>query len=271
MTKDLNSSPNKEAHRKHKCVVNLPHEETMSDQKPNKKLKIDRNLSRSLSWLLRHSAPSLKLAVSSDGYVPISAILTLKVRKFNTYTEEDICRVAHSNDKQRFRVELKRVTYSQDKSNATTYVFSGGEEGEEVSCIRANQGHSIPGICFDELLTAIPDHELKDLTIIHGTYTDRWNKNIRKEGLSKMNRNHIHFAAGLPSGEETVISGMRKTCQVYIYIDGASCAQDGIKFYRSDNGVILSAGAEAGILSCRHFARVVDAESGKEIKYESDL
>ena len=36
--------------------------------------------------------------------------------------------------------------------------------------------------------------------------------------FSKMNRNHIHCAPGEP-GEDGVISGMRRTCQVYVYID----------------------------------------------------
>lgn len=39
-----------------------------------------------------------------------------------------------------------------------------------------------------------------------------------------MNRNHIHMAAGL-LGESDVISGMRKTCNLYIYIDAAKAIQ----------------------------------------------
>lgn len=253
-----------------------------AEEKRKKQMKGDKNLSRALSWVLRHQAPNLNLKVSSDGYVPISAILSLKVRNFGSYTEADIRRVVESNDKQRFRIDTKIIKYSSEepkskpaksksKSNFASYTFSENEEGEKVACIRANQGHSIPGICFDELLTAISDDELKDLTIVHGTYMDCWENHIRKEGLSKMNRNHIHFAPGLPSGKDEVISGMRKTCQVYIYIDGMSCAKGGIKFYRSDNGVILSAGSEAGILSCEYFAKVVDAKSGDLLEFESDL
>ena len=38
------------------------------------------------------------------------------------------------------------------------------------------------------------------------------------QGLSKMNRTHIHFASGLPQDQQ-VLSGMRGDCEVYIYID----------------------------------------------------
>lgn len=43
---------------------------------------------------------------------------------------------------------------------------------------------------------------------------------IGQQGLSKMNRNHIHMAHGLP-GEDGVISGMRQRCDLYIHIDTA--------------------------------------------------
>lgn len=242
--------------------------EANSEQQPRqKRQKNDRNLSRALSWVLRHSAPSLNLTVSSDGYVPIFAILSLKARKLNTYTEDDIDRMVQSNDKQRFRLNKKSVSRRPGNSKCASYEFTVDGEGEEVSCIRANQGHSIPGICFDELLTLIPQDELKDLTIIHGTYTDAWENHIRREGLSKMNRNHIHFASGLPDGEDEVISGMRKSCQVYIYIDGTACAKDEIKFYKSDNGVILSAGANGGILPCRYFAKVINTKTRDELNF----
>jgi len=63
--------------------------------------------------------------------------------------------------------------------------------------------------------------EIKDVLecelVIHGTYLRFWDS-IKKSGLSRMKRNHIHFAAGEP-GTDGVISGMRKSAEVYIYID----------------------------------------------------
>ena len=46
------------------------------------------------------------------------------------------------------------------------------------------------------------DPDLKPITdpsaypvVVHGTYTKAWQQ-IRRQGLSKMRRNHIHFAQG---------------------------------------------------------------------------
>ena len=221
--------------------------------------KADRTLSKALSWVLRHSAPQLKLKISSDGYVPLHAVLSLQTRNFHLYTENDVNRIVDSNDKQRFRLAMKSVQYDTTKTNKRCryqFVKSGGEQ---VLCIRANQGHSIKEIVADQLLTPILPSELKGLTIIHGTYEDAW-ENIKHEGLNRMTRNHIHFAAGLPDNDG-VISGMRKSCQIHIYINGRKCAEDGVTFYKSDNGVILT----EGVLPCSYFSRVVDAKSQQEM------
>ncbi|VEL16698.1 unnamed protein product [Protopolystoma xenopodis] len=53
--------------------------------------------------------------------------------------------------------------------------------------------------------------------VAHGTYYKNWEK-ICKEGLSRMGRTHIHFAPG-EVGEEGVISGMRGSAEIIIYID----------------------------------------------------
>lgn len=53
--------------------------------------------------------------------------------------------------------------------------------------------------------------------VIHGTYFKNWSA-IRDNGLKTMGRTHIHFAIG-EVGEEGVISGMRGSAEVIIYID----------------------------------------------------
>ncbi|XP_078144220.1 tRNA 2'-phosphotransferase 1-like [Centroberyx gerrardi] len=51
---------------------------------------------------------------------------------------------------------------------------------------------------------------------VHGSYL-HWSS-IQQQGLSRMKRTHIHLAAGLP-GEGGVISGMRRDCDLAIFID----------------------------------------------------
>mmetsp|Transcript_21724 Transcript_21724/g.47359 ORF Transcript_21724/g.47359 Transcript_21724/m.47359 type:complete len:268 (-) Transcript_21724:1489-2292(-) len=209
----------------------------------------DKALSHSLSWALRHSAPSIGLKMSSDGYVKLDDVLSSKHPRFanQSWTEQDVLRVVANSDKQRFRVERRTVDGKDD-----------------ILFIRANQGHSIPNINCAELLTPIPPDELEQMdTIVHGTYRGAWENHIKNEGLSRMKRNHIHFASGLPDGDKKIISGMRSTCQIHIYIDGKKCAEDAVSFFRSDNGVILTAGVSDGILPLQYVSKVVDVATGK--------
>jgi len=187
--------------------------------------------------------------MSSDGYVKLDDVLSSKHPRFanQSWTEQDVLRVVANSDKQRFRVERRTVDGKDD-----------------ILFIRANQGHSIPNINCAELLTPIPPDELEQMdTIVHGTYRGAWENHIKNEGLSRMKRNHIHFASGLPDGDKKIISGMRSTCQIHIYIDGKKCAEDAVSFFRSDNGVILTAGVSDGILPLQYVSKVVDVATGK--------
>ncbi|KAL7527275.1 hypothetical protein ACHAXR_001875 [Thalassiosira sp. AJA248-18] len=275
--------------------------------------KSDVQLSKALSWLLRHNAPSLGLKLAPDGFVPLENVLSLNHPRFRKkdgqpkYTVEDITRMVQNNDKQRFRLEYKDVlTEGTASNNEDVMIGNDQSETEEVGnssngivegthtkvlCIRANQGHSVKGLQPNQLLTPLTKEELShpNLSIIHGTTRKAWEDHIQHEGLSRMKRNHIHFATGLPAPPQssaadakkkqhncddnkknsttTPISGMRSSSEIYIYINGSKCANDGgIPFYRSDNGVILTAGVnEEGVLPVEYFQKVLCAFSGKVI------
>ena len=100
-------------------------------------------------------------------------------------------------------------------------------------------------------------------TVIHGTNFSAW-KLIAKDpkGLSKMKRNHIHFATGL-LGEEGVISGMRYSCTVLIYLDFEKALKEGVQFFKSENGVVLTEGVKGeGYLPKEYFSKVVTKNGG---------
>jgi 2'-phosphotransferase len=256
----------------------------------------DVQLSKSLSWLLRHTAPSLGLHPTSDGYISVDEILSLDHPRFRRgkdakYTVQDVRRVVENNDKQRFRLEYISLSagdtastdlHKRDFNDESSKTNDADLKDNLTLCIRANQGHSYKNIIqCDKLLTPLTADELSDpnLTIIHGTTRKAWEDHIRIEGLNRMKRNHIHFATGLPATKDTMqyscsnlvpISGIRSTSQVYIYVNGGKCAVDGIQFFRSDNGVILTAGEkDEGLLPAKYFQKVVLASSGK-ILYEED-
>jgi 2'-phosphotransferase len=137
--------------------------------------------------------------------------------------------------------------------------------------IRANQGHSI-NVDTEGLLTPISiDAGNVPSTVVHGTDERAWTLISKSGGLRRMGRNHIHFASGLPEGFKSVdastgsaeekesapvISGMRKNSTILVYVDIEAAMKAGIKFFVSENGVILSEGNEEGFLPYKFFKRV---------------
>ncbi|XP_021966128.1 tRNA 2'-phosphotransferase 1 isoform X2 [Folsomia candida] len=198
-------------------------------------------LSKALSWLLRHNAVQEGLHIESGGWVDLSAVL--KLPRFTNWTVDDVKAVVASNDKQRF--SLREL------------------QGDRLE-IRANQGHTLKEVDDAELLEPITDPA--GITVIHGTYLRHWDA-IKSTGLSRMKRNHVHFAPG-ELGEDGVTSGMRNSAQIYIYVDIEAAMRDGVKFYRSANNVILSPGNRDGFVEPKYFTKVVDLKSKKDLLLE---
>ncbi|XP_061262777.1 tRNA 2'-phosphotransferase 1 isoform X4 [Bos indicus] len=188
----------------------------------------DVQLSKALSYALRHGALKLGLPMGADGFVPLDALLQLP--QFRSFSAEDVQRVVDTNVKQRFALQ------PGDPSTGPL--------------IRANQGHSlqVPELELEPLETpqALP------LMLVHGTFRQHW-PSILLKGLSCRGRTHIHLAPGLP-GDPGVISGMRPNCEVAVFINGPlALAADGIPFFRSTNGVILTPGNADGVLPPKYF------------------
>uniref|UniRef100_A0A8W8IA52 2'-phosphotransferase n=1 Tax=Magallana gigas TaxID=29159 RepID=A0A8W8IA52_MAGGI len=181
-------------------------------------------LSKKLSFILRHGAEKMGFKMMPGGFLWVDEIL--RRNEYRDFTVEDIKHIVETNDKQR---------------------FSLADENGRLK-IRANQGHSVE---VDGLeLTPIKDPS-EAPEVIHGTYLKSWDI-IKNQGLNKMGRNHIHFAAGEP-GENGVISGMRSSCEVIIKLNMEKALKDGLKFFRSANNVILSPGDADGFIRPCYF------------------
>lgn len=76
-----------------------------------------------------------------------------------------------------------------------------------------------------------------------------------------MRRKHIHFAKGSLE-DASVISGLRRDSEVHIYINLAGALADAVKFYESENGVILTCGNEKGYLAPK-YSKAVNILTGK--------
>nr|XP_056709448.1 tRNA 2'-phosphotransferase 1 [Euleptes europaea] len=187
----------------------------------------DVRLSKALSYALRHGANKLGLQMGPDGFVDIAEVLRLP--QFKAWSLDDVQRIVETNDKQRFAVRL--------------HPSDGRPQ------IRANQGHSLQ-VSELELIPLLDPADFPE-TVAHGTYLRHWPA-IRSKGLSRMGRTHIHLAPGLP-GDGAVLSGMRNNCEVAITIDVAKALADGIPFYHSANGVILTPGDGDGLLVPQYF------------------
>ncbi|XP_054581818.1 tRNA 2'-phosphotransferase 1 isoform X1 [Eptesicus fuscus] len=198
----------------------------------------DVQLSKALSYALRHGALRLGLPLGAGGFVPLRALLQLP--QFRSFSADDVQRVVDTNGKQRFALQ------PGDPSTGPL--------------IRANQGHSlqVPEL---ELMPLETPQDLP-LMLVHGTFWQHW-PSIRLQGLSCRGRTHIHLATGLP-GDPGVISGapapapvvsagMRPNCHVAVFINGPLALADGIPFFRSANGVILTPGNADGFLLPKYF------------------
>ncbi|EGR29175.1 hypothetical protein IMG5_161250 [Ichthyophthirius multifiliis] len=198
------------------------------EEKKQTKMAWAESLSKKLAYILRHGAKSEGINIGLDGFVDIEELLSHN--KFKNITFKQIQYVVENNDKKRFELIKKQE--------------------DNKYYIRASQGHSIKDINDEQLLQILSLEDAKKLdVVVHGTYQQHI-KPILEQGLSIMGRNHIHFAIGYTS--DKVISGMRKTCDIFIEIDVIKAINDGIQFFVSKNNVILSSGKN-GILESKYF------------------
>jgi len=202
-----------------------------------------KDISQTLSMLLRHNARDLGISIDQQGWVIMDDALEFinKVDEDDPWeggpvTLDEIRAVASNSDKQRFAIWERQPVM-----------------------IRASQGHSMEGI--DPDLDPVNLNEVP--LALHGTYYEAW-ETIKTHGLNKMSRNHIHLAKDLP-GESGVISGMRSGCQVLIWVDLVRASAAGVKFMQSSNGVILTEGVN-GSIDPEFFSRVEDRTTNSSLQ-----
>ncbi|XP_051197822.1 uncharacterized protein [Lolium perenne] len=192
-------------------------------------------LGRLLTRVLRHMASELRLDMRSDGYVRVRDLLGLNLQTFarvplKAHTVDEIREAVRRDNKQRFSL-LE-------------------EDGELL--IRANQGHTVTTVTSESLLKPIVSADEVSVCV-HGTYRKNLDS-ILQSGLKRMARLHVHFSSGLPSDGE-VISGMRRSANILIYLDVNKAMQDGMKLYISDNKVILTEGFD-GVVPVKYFEKI---------------
>jgi 2'-phosphotransferase len=204
--------------------------------------------SKWLSMVLRHQASDLGLEISPDGFVLLEDLLRVC---------PDYCKPILSN-----RDSLNLLVQSDKKQRFSLVEIDLGKFK-----IRANQGHSMKCVESESLLEEIKEFDCGELDIVvHGTSLTSWNAILESGGISRMKRNHIHFAVS--DDLKKIKSGFRVNSQVLVYVDVEKAMKDGIRFFKSANNVVLCAGeGDSGMLSKKYFKKVVNVATNSELSF----
>jgi len=158
-------------------------------------------IGKQITYLLRHNPEDL--IMDKNGYVSVISLLN-KVG----ITQQELDHIVDTNDK-------KRLSYNSDKT-----------------LIRASQGHSIK-----------VDVQLKETRppriLYHGTTYENYEK-IKKTGLNKMRRLHVHLTDDYDIAFSVGKRYSKYKDPIILIIDSAKMSTDGFKFFKSENDVWLT-------------------------------
>jgi putative RNA 2'-phosphotransferase len=164
-------------------------------------------ISKFLSFVLRHKPETIGLTLDQEGWAEISVLIACAAGHGRTLDDALIQAVAETSDKKR---------------------FSLSDDGLRI---RAAQGHSSAGVAMTY------DERVPPPLLYHGTAT-RFLDAILAEGLRPGSRHHVH----LSWDEATAIAvGQRHGKPVVLRVDAAAMHGQGHKFHLSENNVWLTA------------------------------
>ncbi|KAL5328432.1 hypothetical protein ACEPPN_001931 [Leptodophora sp. 'Broadleaf-Isolate-01'] len=204
-------------------------------------------VSKALSKLLRHAAVEAGLKLDAEGFASVEQVMKWPRLKSLQITFADIQTAVSDNAKQRFSMKPSPSLKGPPDLNS---------EDPSDWVIRANQGHSIAVDSASLLVPITVAAGNVPETVVHGTYFAFYQTIVDSGGLKKMTRNHIHFSTGLPEDKQGVISGMRKDAEILIYVDVKQSLEDGVEWWLSENGVVLTEGDQTGVLGTKYWKKV---------------
>lgn len=163
------------------------------------------DVSKFLSYVLRHQPESIGLQLDVEGWATIAELIDGAVQHGKPLTAELIHAVVSSNDKKRFAISTDGLS------------------------IRAVQGHSTSTVdrTFAEMIP--PD------MLYHGTAT-RFLDSINAQGLIAGSRQYVHLSAQIDTARSV---GQRYGKPVILTINAQRMHAQGFKFFQAENGVWL--------------------------------
>eukprot|EP00747_Dinoflagellata_sp_TGD_P215188 gnl/TRDRNA2_/TRDRNA2_87908_c0_seq1.p1 gnl/TRDRNA2_/TRDRNA2_87908_c0~~gnl/TRDRNA2_/TRDRNA2_87908_c0_seq1.p1 ORF type:complete len:373 (+),score=54.72 gnl/TRDRNA2_/TRDRNA2_87908_c0_seq1:86-1120(+) len=207
-------------------------------------------ISTAMSMVLRHNAAELLASgVRPDGFCRVDEVLGVEALQDLECSREELESVVRSCPKRRFEL---------------------GYDEEVGDLIRATQGHSIASVEDAYLLRplSVSECDLLPEACVHGTYRQHL-EDILRFGLvaggasGQGTRRHVHFACFEPGSTRQgsgPVSGMRSNCEVAIHLDLPRALADGVPFFASKNGVIVSPGVD-GVVSAAYILKVKDLQA----------
>lgn len=161
-------------------------------------------LSVFISLILRHKPQTIGISLDEQGYADVEELIK-----------------GVNNSGRSLDIETLKAIVQEDKKGR--YSFN-----EEMTLIRANQGHSLK---VDVALAKMKPPAF----LYHGTAKGSL-ESIRESGIQRMNRLYVH----LSDNKETALQvGKRHGSPVILTVDSERMYEDGYQFFLSANNVWL--------------------------------
>lgn len=162
-------------------------------------------LSKYLSYVLRHAPHSIGLTLGREGWAEVDTLLRNAAEQGRSFDRAALHDVVETNDKKRFTLS------------------------DDARYIRAAQGHSTTQVALQHVEKTPP------ALLYHGT-ASRFMASIEVQGLVAGSRHHVH----LSEDPETALGvGRRYGEPVLLVINTSKMREAGARFYQADNGVWL--------------------------------
>jgi len=159
-----------------------------------------------MTYILRHKPQAIGIAMDTQGWVSVFDFLE-KAKWIKPVTQAMLEKEVEEDEKGRFEFNANH------------------------SRIRCVQGHSVEHVIMN----------LKPYTVItdplyHGT-AEKNVASIQAQGILKGKRKHVHISNNMATAKQV---GQRHGASVVFEIDTYAMITQGYKFYRAENGVILT-------------------------------
>ncbi|MBD5452855.1 MAG: RNA 2'-phosphotransferase [Lachnospiraceae bacterium] len=164
------------------------------------------NLSKEISYALRHAPWEYELEMDEEGWVPIGQLLEAlhRAEKWKNICEADLSKMIEESEKKRHEIK----------------------DGK----IRAFYGHSIP-------MKILKEEKMPPDILYHGT-ARRFMSSIMENGLLPQSRQYVHLSQDIETAENVGKRHDDKPC--ILKIDAKRAWNEGIKFYLGNEKVWLA-------------------------------